>query len=570
MHLNNLKLKSNIYFRLFFNIPRNIRRRYYLAIFLVGIVGLFEFFSLSSLLLFFDTGLGIENDFLKFIDNSQFLRDLNINFYLLFAMFLFSLKTILILFVGKYSYSTALETKRYLQNRMFKIFLELPLEKHLLNNSSDWVRRLTIDTFTLEGRLFTPLLVVLGEIIPCFFIGFLLFNVNLYIFTLSLIIFILLGSLLFLNTNKTLVRLGEKQQISDTEIVNLTQQVKNGIRELSLYKLENWVYKRFRTVSGNSKDAVNKALFIGLLPRFTFEICVYLSIGIIFGIYMFKEAQLINIIGEAAVFLAAAMRLLPSISKIVSHLQSFKHAKPAVQSVIKILDIEKNYTIKDIANLNQKVNFKTLEIKNLYFKFNEKDILKNINIKILKGDKIAIVGESGSGKTTLMNTILGLYKPYKGKILLNGSNLHSTSIDYWSLISYVPQEPFLINESLINNVKLGFDADKDQKNNIKNILRNLKFPNKLIDENLKIGENGNKLSGGQKQRLSIARALYRKPEILFLDESTSSMDISTQADIMELIFERMKNKTIIMISHRNETLQYFKKIISISDGCIFE
>jgi len=570
MHLNNLNLKSNIYFRLFFNIPRNIRRRYYLAIFLVGIVGLFEFFSLSSLLLFFDTGLGIENDFLKFIDNSQFLRDLNINFYLLFAMFLFSLKTILILFVGKYSYSTALETKRYLQNRMFKIFLELPLEKHLLNNSSDWVRRLTIDTFTLEGRLFTPLLVVLGEIIPCFFIGFLLFNVNLYIFTFSLIIFILLGSLLFLNTNKTLVRLGEKQQISDTEIVNLTQQVKNGIRELSLYKLENWVYKRFRTVSGNSKDAVNKALFIGLLPRFTFEICVYLSIGIIFGIYMFKEAQLINIIGEAAVFLAAAMRLLPSISKIVSHLQSFKHAKPAVQSVIKILDIEKNYTIKDIANLNQKVNFKTLEIKNLYFKFNEKDILKNINIKILKGDKIAIVGESGSGKTTLMNTILGLYKPYKGKILLNGSNLHSASIDYWSLISYVPQEPFLINESLIKNVKLGFDSDKDQKNNIKNILRNLKFPNKLIDENLKIGENGNKLSGGQKQRLSIARALYRKPEILFLDESTSSMDISTQADIMELIFERMKNKTIIMISHRNETLQYFKKIISISDGCIFE
>ena len=570
MHLNNLNLKSNIYFRLFFNIPRNIRRRYYLAIFLVGIVGLFELFSLSSLLLFFDTGLGIENDFLKFIDNSQFLRDLNINFYLLFAMFLFSLKTSLILFVGKYSYSTALETKRYLQNRMFKIFLELPLEKHLLNNSSDWVRRLTIDTITLEGRLFTPLLVVLGEIIPCFFIGFLLFNVNLYIFTLSLIIFILLGSLLFLNTNKTLVRLGEKQQISDTEIVNLTQQVKNGIRELSLYKLENWVYKRFRIVSTNSKDAVNKALFIGLLPRFTFEICVYLSIGIIFGIYMFKEAQLINIIGEAAVFLAAAMRLLPSISKIVSHLQSFKHAKPAVQSVIKILDIEKNYTIKDIANLNQKVNFKTLEIKNLYFKFNEKDILKNINIKILKGDKIAIVGESGSGKTTLMNTILGLYKPYKGKILLNGSNLHSTSIDYWSLISYVPQEPFLINESLINNVKLGFDADKEQKNNIKNILRVLKFSNKLIDQNLKIGENGNKLSGGQKQRLSIARALYRKPEILFLDESTSSMDISTEADIMELIFERMKNKTIIMISHRNETLQYFKKIISISDGCIFE
>ena len=569
MKINNLKFNSNIYLRLFFYIPKNIRRKYYLAIFLVGIVGVFEFFSLSSLLLFFDTGLGIKNDFFEFVYKYEFLKDLNINLFLLFAMFLFSLKTILILFVGKYSYTTALQTKRYLQNKMFKIFLDFPLEKHLLTNSSDWVRRLTIDALTLEGRLFTPLLVVLGEIIPCVFIGFLLFNVNPNAFTFSLTIFILLGSLLFFNTNKTLVRLGKKQQISDTEIVNLTQQVKNGIRELSLYKLEDWVYRRFLIVSSNSTDAANKALFIGLLPRFTFEICVYLSIGIIFGIYIIKDVQFINIIGEVAIFLAAAMRLLPSISKIVSHLQSFKHAKPAVQSVIEILDIQKKDLKKYFGKLDQKVNFKTLEIKNLYFKFNEKDILKDISIEISKGDKIAIVGESGSGKTTLMNTILGLYEPYKGNILLNGTNLHSTFIDYWSLISYVPQEAFLINESLIENVKLGLDINKEQEKNIKNILRFFKFPNKLLEGNYKIGENGNKLSGGQKQRLSIARALYRNPEILFLDESTSAMDIATEAEIMELIFERMKNKTIIMISHRNETLRYFKKKISISDGYLY-
>ena len=568
MKFNNLKANSNIYFRLFFYLPKKIRRKYYFAIFLVGIVGLFEFFSLSSLLLFFDTGLGIKNEYLKLLDKFEFLENLNINFFLLFAMFLFSLKTILILFVGKYSYSTALQTKRYFQNKMFKIFLELPLEKHLLNKSSDWVRRLTIDVLTLEGRLFTPLLVILGEIIPCIFIGFLLFNVNHNAFTFSLIMFFLLGSLVFFNTNKTLVRLGEKQQISDTEIVNLTQQVKNGIRELSLYKLEDWVYKRFAIVSSNSTDSANKALFIGLIPRFTFEICVYFSIGIIFGIYMIKDFQLINIIGEAAVFLAAAMRLLPSVSKIVSHLQSFKHAKPAVKSVLKILDIEKNNTKKFITKSVQKINFRTLEIKNLHFKFNGKDALNNINIKIQKGDKIAIVGESGSGKTTLMNTILGLYKPYKGKLLLNDTNLYSTIIDYWSLISYVPQEAFLINESLIQNIKLGLEIDKEQENDIKNILRVFKFPNKLIEDNIKIGENGNKLSGGQKQRLSIARALCRKPEILFLDESTSAMDISTETDIMELIFERMKNKTIIMITHRNETLRYFEKTISISNGRI--
>ena len=570
MKLNNLKAYSNIYFRLFFYLPKKIRRKYYFAILLVGIVGVFEFFSLSSLLLFFDTGLGIKNDFLRLLDKFEFLENLNINLFLFFAIFLFSLKTILILFVGKYSYSTALKTKRYLQNKMFKIFLDLPLERHLLTNSSDWVRRLTIDSLTLEGRLFTPLLVVLGEIIPCIFIGFLLLNVNQNAFTFSSTIFILLGLILFFNTNKTLVRLGEKQQNSDTEIVNLTQQVKNGIRELSLYNLEDWVYKRFRAVASNSTDSANKALFIGLLPRFTFEICIYLSIGIIFGIYVIKDVPLIKIIGEAAVFFAAAMRLLPSISKIVSHLQSFKHAKPAVQSVIKILDIEKNDKKKYIAKSDQKVNFKTLEIKNLFFKFNRKDVLKNINIKIQKGDKIAIVGKSGSGKTTLMNIILGLYKPYKGKVLLNATNLHSTLIDYWSLISYVPQEAFLINESLIDNVKLGLELDEEQENDIKSILKVFKFSNKLIDGNLKIGENGNKLSGGQKQRLSIARALYRKPELLFLDESTSAMDISTEADIMEYIFERMKNKTIIMISHRNETLRYFKKKISISDGCIFE
>lgn len=215
-----------------------------------------------------------------------------------------------------------------------------------------------------------------------------------------------------------------------------------------------------------------------------------------------------------------------------------------------------------------------LSIKNLKTHFTVGDAVvkavDGVSFNLEAGKTFAIVGESGSGKTTLMNNILGLLKPYKGKILLNGDNLHSDFFDYWSLISYVPQEPFLINESLIQNVRLGLDMDEEQENNIKIILRVFKFSNKLIDENLKIGENGNKLSGGQKQRLSIARALYREPEILFLDESTSAMDISTEADIMKLIFERMKNKTIIMISHRNETLRYFKKIISISDGYIFE
>ena len=213
---------------------------------------------------------------------------------------------------------------------------------------------------------------------------------------------------------------------------------------------------------------------------------------------------------------------MPIINSVNNHLNNFKPEK------INNKNFQKNYFL-----------FKELEIIDLDFKYNKKLILKSINCRIKAGDKFAIVGQSGNGKSTFMNICLSLLVPSKGKILLNKKEIKDIKEEFWNKIGYVPQDSFLIDKTLIENLMINKnyievkDIDK-----AKDLLYEFNLPEDFIEKNIRIGENGSRLSGGQKQKLSIARAIWRNPEILFLDEATSSMDKATQDFVMKLIFKR--------------------------------
>jgi ABC-type multidrug transport system fused ATPase/permease subunit len=383
----------------------------------------------------------------------------------------------------------------------------------------------------------------------------------------AIAIFIVVGIVIFLATHRRLVRLGQDQQIAEGHIVQSTQQAFHGLRELTIYRLQEWALLHFKLYASASSRAINEALFIGLLPRFVFEVAIYISLGLIFMIFTLQGASLTQIAGEFAVFGAAAMRLLPSVSKVVSHLQSLKHAKPAIIAVTDILQDKKP---RSVSNEQSLVKFKSIKLTDISFSYNDLLVLKAVNIEIMMGDTLAIIGASGSGKSTLINLVLGLLQPTRGYVMLNDEPLIGHEARWWACIGYVPQEPFLIDASVIANVMLGITGySSTDISRANDLIYRLDLQNILKDSSNSIGEGGSRLSGGQRQRLALARALYRNPQVLILDEATSAMDANTQSRVMDVVGDCMNGRTVIMITHRTELLDRCTKILSLPD-CTLE
>ena len=236
------------------------------------------------------------------------------------------------------------------------------------------------------------------------------------------------------------------------------------------------------------------------------------------------------------------------------------------------LDLEK----KDNLILNKKNSFdKVIQFKNVNFKY-DKDgsyILKNINAKILKGEKIALVGPSGSGKTTFANLLLDYYEPFSGTIDIDGidyKKIKTSSIR--NMIGLVTQEPILFNDTIKNNIMYGSNhINEEQIYNATKIANIYDYINSIKDKlDTNIGEKGTKLSGGQKQRISIARAILKNPPILVLDEATSSLDSESELKVQNAINNLVKDRTVIIIAHRLSTIKDADKIFVFNNGSIEE
>ena len=282
-----------------------------------------------------------------------------------------------------------------------------------------------------------------------------------------------------------------------------------------------------------------------------------------------------NIIPFLGVLALSGQKLLPALQQIF---KSWTSLQSTHQSVYELLNLIK----EPIEDINLKDNSKPLlfsnniTFKNVSFKYDLKSrlILNKINFKINKGEMIGIVGKTGGGKSTSIDLIMGLLIPTSGKILIDGKviNKKDKSIIYaWQKnIAHVPQNIYISDASFAENIAFGIPKENidfkrliysAEKANIREYIESL--PKKY---NTVLGERGSKISGGQKQRIGIARALYQQKEILILDEPTSSLDAKTESFIVKSIKKLPSNITIIMISHRKNTLKNCDQIITIKDG----
>jgi subfamily B ATP-binding cassette protein MsbA len=224
--------------------------------------------------------------------------------------------------------------------------------------------------------------------------------------------------------------------------------------------------------------------------------------------------------------------------------------------------------LKSIASFESSIEF-----KNVHFSYEGKMILQNINLVITKGKTIAIVGASGAGKTTLVDLIPRFHDVASGEILIDGINIKDYKIeDVRKLMGIVSQEPILFNDSIQHNIALGHDITDDQKIwDAAKVANAMEFVENKADKLLTtVGDRGTKLSGGEKQRITIARAIYKNPPILILDEATSSLDTVSERLVQDAINNLMQNRTSIVIAHRLSTVQNADEIIVLEKGEIKE
>lgn len=428
---------------------------------------------------------------------------------------------------------------------------------------------------------------ILNFMIPNFVNNFILrlmnLNVNLFIFVLITMFLVLkfpLASIItvffsmliitaqnFLFKN-ILSKFSNQLNKASIDYTQKTNEIIFNLKNIKISSNEIFFFNKYKNALNKFFKISTYIQILNIIPPYITEPCIIIVLFILLAIISIQNASNTNIlIASFAVIATAIFRLAPTISRIQSNLNGINST---IDVINEFLDIYKALNLKHLDSLKpvEFVEFNSyLELRSISFGyFPEKPILKNVNLKINRGEFIGIVGLSGAGKTTLIDIITGILKPNSGDILVDGKPLNAHL-----KIGYIPQEFCNINGSFLENVVFGTEKIDERK-----VLDSLK-KSQLIDfinDNFPNGIYANPfidnvgISIGQKQRLAIARALYSNPDILVLDEATSSLDLKTEKDFCNVLSEIKKEKTIIAVAHKLSTIKNADKIVFLADGKI--
>ena len=353
------------------------------------------------------------------------------------------------------------------------------------------------------------------------------------------------------------------------------------MRETKILNREKYLIDIFKSQVNELERHSFFLLFLSQTPRLFLEFIAIFAVAIIAIIFVLiglTSEQILPIISLLAV---CSVRLIPAFNIIVSSLSSrmfLLASLKIVSDAIKNTQTEENFQDINVSEKTIKKDFfkNQIILKGVTFSHQNSNtkILEEVSLEVKHGQKIGIIGRSGAGKSTLIDLILGLIKPVTGNIFIDDEELKNNTQSWQKLIGYVPQDIYLLDDTIKNNIAFGLERqDIDHEA----VLKSLKlakldnFVNSLPEkENTIVGNRGVKVSGGQKQRIGIARALYNNPKILILDEATSSLDSENERQIMDEVYNVSKERTLFIITHRHSSVFNCDLVFLLDKGRVID
>ncbi len=526
--------------------------------------------------LIFNPELLLEYEFiknLKIIDKDFDLKNLIILSSCLFGI-IFLLKSIFIIFVRAQIQKFSLGNQKKLQIELMQTYQNMKYEEFNKKKQSEYIRNIR----ELSANSMTCLemgLRVSSELIVIFaIISFLLFIEPLPLIIISLIVFL---SILIYNfyLKPIAVKWGKEKTDATKLIYQSVDESFKGFKSIQSLGKQKF-FSEFLKKGANQifKNDLKSSIIISS-PRYFLELVLVIFLVGYLSLSVISNGIDSNIFPALVIFALAGLRVLPSAAIISNGILLIGYCNEALNIIyfdLKKYKKENNLNFSEMeSNKNIKNPFTSIELKHVSFVYNnsKNKILDKVNFKLNKNEFIGIIGSTGSGKTTFIDILLGFIKQTEGKILINSREQENSSLVNLEKVGYLPQENFVINDTIETNITLNYKKNEIDQKKISKILNLLEL-NNFVENlphhiNTLVGEYGIKLSGGQRQKVCLARLLYHDKDILILDEATNALDKNAERNVIQLM-RSLKDKTIIMISHDYENLKYCDKLYKVNNG----
>jgi ABC-type multidrug transport system fused ATPase/permease subunit len=490
----------------------------------------------------------------------------NNNSVSLIALFvvLFSIKNIAGYLIAKAHYTFTGRVAVRLSRNSLVNYQQAEFAEFVHVDSSALIRKIAIQPFDFSQQVLSGLQQIITQLslIIITIIAILIFNAKLFLLLLVILLPPVIVVFYFLKNRLNVVKKNIRDN-NERSYQYLLDALK-GYVEGNIYNRNGFFLRRFLHYRRQFSVNLFDSLSLQGLPGRVIEIFAVLGLFILIVIAKWSGNGDSNTLITVAAFMAAAYKIIPGVVKVINLAGQMKAYEHSSDELKQMPNAEENI-IKNISPLN----IRSVELKNINFQYSGQVVLNDLSFSVRQGDFLGIGGASGIGKTTIFNLLLGFLKPASGEMLINNSNVNpEMAKEYWPAISYVRQQSFFMYDTILRNITL--EEDNHDKDGLAFAMK-VSGLDKLVEtypEGLEkmITENGKNISGGQQQRIAIARALYKKADLILLDEPFNELDEASTLSILEHCRELCANgKMVIMITHDKESLAFCNKTISLHE-----
>jgi ATP-binding cassette subfamily B protein len=510
-------------------------------------------------------------DFLRIKSQEDLLLPFTISFCILIFVGI-ALRLLLLWAQNRLGYDTSAS----FSNSIYIRTLYQPYAVHVSRNSSEVISGITSKASAILNYLIVPLMNLVASSVTILAIILTLFLIDPFVALSAFFGFGLLYTGIILLVKKRLSANSVVLSLESVQMVKALQEGLGGIRDVLIDGTQGTYGTIFNKAQGKYNKSLANNQIVGNSPRLIVEFLGIFFICVIAYQLVLKGDGFISAIPTLGALALGAQRLLPAMQIFYLNWTTLRAGQHSVVDGLEFLE-------QPFPEHAHKVNpepitfEKAIKLENLSFKYNQDGafVLKDLNITLEKGKRYGFVGTTGCGKSTLLDVIMGLLKPTKGHLKLDDKVIDNHNYRSWQVIlAHVPQAIYLSDTSLAENIAFGIEVDKIDMKRVKEAAEKAQIAETIeaLPQKYKtfVGERGIRLSGGQRQRIGIARALYKKAQVIVFDEATSALDNETELAVMEGIEQLADDLTILIVAHRVTTLKRCDKIFRMDKGEVIE